>query len=163
MNKIVLREKMERAFVDVQGFKNNSNKFILKEIAVLTNNSSFHDVIRSPFSIEHLNAKQKKQTKWLTNNYHGIDWNDGTLSMTKLRKIIEPMLHQKVIFVNGSEKIQWIRFILGDKKNRIKILDLNCVNQTRKYKNKRICKKHSIENFCCALENVIVLAEYFIC
>lgn len=152
---------MERAFVDVQGFKDNSNRFILKEIAVLTSNSSFHDVIRSPFSIEHLNEKRRRQTEWITNNYHGIKWSDGTMSMTELRKIIKPMLHHKIIFVKGAEKVQWLRFILEDKKKRIMIVNLDCVRFIEnKYEN--ICKKHLNENMCCALQNVLVLVEFFI-
>lgn len=160
---------MECAYIDVQGFKDNSNKFILKEIAVLTRNSSFHDVIKSPFSINRLNDVHKREVNWLTKNYHGIKWNDGKITINELRKIIKPMLHQKTIYVKGEEKIDWIRFILNDKTKSIDIVNLECIGCSVKlHKFKQL--KDSLRNLCnihssqynCALKNVLILCEWYL-
>lgn len=160
---------MTYAFADIQGFKDNSNEFILKEIAVITTNSSFHDVIKSPYSIEILDKGHKRDAEWLTGHYHGIKWDDGTTSMTKLRQIIKPMLRQKIIYVKGEEKVGWMRLILGDKRNRIQIINLECMGccvkphefdaLTDSYKN--ICKRHP-KHYHCALRNVLKICKWYL-
>lgn len=174
---------MERrvAFVDMQGFKDNSNRFVLKEIAVVTSNASFHDVIKSPFAFRHLNKKRTREAKWLTKNHHGIHWNAGTMSMTQLRTIIRPMLHRKVIYVKGIEKVQWIRFILNYDNNNngnddnesksINIVNLDSIDalaaaaggctslkqpiKIRFVGYENMCKNHPNDQFHCALKNVL--------
>lgn len=56
--------KTNYAFVDFQGFKDNFNRFIVKEFAMKTKNIKFHDIIKSPINVT-LNEKYRKQTKWL--------------------------------------------------------------------------------------------------
>lgn len=157
------------AFVDIQGFKVKSNIFILKEIAVLTKNSSFHDIIKSPFSYESLNIRDKKQIKWLTRNYHGFSWKAGSISMEELRRIIKPMLKdEKNIYVKGGEKVQWLHFILDCKKMPLNIINIESIGCEMKMNQgigkeiyTDICKKHP-NHFHCALKNVLELSEWYL-
>lgn len=161
------------AIVDLQGFKNNSNKFIVKEIAILTKNIKFHDIIKPPSPISELDYTHQKQVKWLTRNYHGIEWNDGFTTFRELQSTIEHILNGKIIYVKGAEKIIWLRRILGNKRNTFEIVDLeskNCSISLHK-KNKssthmkfHICSKHkALQNnsFCwCALQHVLILRNW---
>lgn len=81
------QKKMETnyAFIDFQGFKDNLNRFIVKEFALLTKNLKFHDIIKSPAII--LDEKHEKQAKWLTKNYHGLEWRCGHISLSELLNI----------------------------------------------------------------------------
>lgn len=98
------------AFIDFQGFKSNSNYFIIKEFALITKNKKFHDIIKSPANIT-LDEQHQKQTKWLTENYHGLNWNSGNISLTKLRNTIQPVLWKKIVYLKGEEKIKWFKHI----------------------------------------------------
>lgn len=51
---------MDFAIVDMQEFKDNYNGFIVKEIVVLTKNIKFYDIIKSPYDIDRLSDKSRK-------------------------------------------------------------------------------------------------------
>lgn len=54
---------MEWVLVDIQGFKDNTNRFIVKEICVYTKNLQFHDIIKSPAKIEqNLDRKHRRES-----------------------------------------------------------------------------------------------------
>lgn len=157
------------AFIDVQGFKIKSNTFIVKEIAVITHNSTFHDVIKSPFPFKNLDDEDKKQAVWLTKNYHGFNWNSGSISMTELRRILISIFKKTdKIYVKGQEKVQWLHSILDCKtfsSNIINIEQIGCEIKLKKnirneiYAN--VCKKHS-NHFHCALRNVLDLSDWYL-
>lgn len=166
-------------FIDLQGFKDNSNRFIVKEFALLTNNLKFHDIIKSPAII--LDEKHEKQAKWLTENYHGLNWCCGNISLSELRNIIQPILLNKTVYLKGQEKVKWLQYILGfNKKNnttaKVNIISLetnNCLislhkGDTNHQKKYHVCKNHrSNKNeknpIChCAMKNVLILNDWYI-
>lgn len=173
------------AFVDFQGFKNNSNGFIVKEIALVTRNLQLHDIIKSPYALCTLDEDHRKQVNWLTKNYHGLGWNDGYITLNELRKTILPILRQKTVFVKGTGKIKWLEYILECNMATInrKICqifnleesEIECsISLHKKNVNNyndggyHICKHHRhLQNMnnrkCqCALENVLVLKDWYI-
>lgn len=67
-------KKMNWAIVDVQGFKDNNNRFIVKEFYLETKNLIFHDIIKSPNGLKRkLNRKRKNDIKWLIHT--ALSWN----------------------------------------------------------------------------------------
>lgn len=167
------------AFIDFQGFKDNSNRFIVKEFALITKNIIFHDTIKSPPNIT-LDESHERQAKWLTENYHGLEWTCGQISFTKLRNTIQPILQNKTVFLKGFEKVEWLQYILGinNKKNvakRINIVDLESLNcsislhkkdidkQNKFYacENHRSIKHKKNEMRHCAMENVLILTDWY--
>jgi len=77
--------------IDVQGFFDNINNFILKEIGIvlekdLNLNNSF--LIEPPYDFTLLNAKSGKTAIWLTNTHHKIFWNDREISFPQTRKYL---------------------------------------------------------------------------
>lgn len=165
----------EYAFVDVQGFKSNLNKFVVKEIAIKTRNTTFHDVVKSmPTTFSDLDAAHKKQVKWLTYNFHGLKWDWGFITLKELRLRIQPVLSGKTIYVKGENKIKWLEQILGFKWVICKIVDVesfNCalsldVNKNCTHHNKfQVCDQHTAmknKMKChCALKNVLILEDWF--
>lgn len=164
--------KTNQAFVDFQGFKDNSNRFIVKEFALITKNIKFHDIIKSPAAIT-LDEGHQKQAKWLRENYHGIDWDSGNICLTELRKTIHPLLTNKVVYLKGAEKVKWYQHIIGPNNTNNQIINMESIgctinlNETdirNKYfacnnhpylKNKKNPKCH------CAIENVLILNDWF--
>lgn len=162
------------AFVDLQGFKSNTNRFVVKEIAILTRNITFHDIIKStPTTFSELDTAHKKQVKWLTYNFHGLKWDRGSITLQDLRKKIVSILNGKVAYVKGENKLKWLQQILGFNIRICQIVDiepLNCalslsINNGSTYHKFQICKEHIAINHgkrChCALKNVLVLDNWF--
>lgn len=162
------------AFVDIQGFKSNTNRFVVKEIAIVTRNTTFHDIIKStPSSFSELDEAHKKQVKWLTYNFHGLKWNWGSITLQELRKKIEQILNGKVAYVKGENKIKWLQQIFGFNCRLCQIVDiepLNCalslsLNNGSTYEKFQICKEHIAvkhgKRCHCALKNVHILENWF--
>jgi len=72
--------------IGVQGFFDNNNNFILKEIGIVFQdpnlNSSF--LIEPPYDFTLLNSKSRKTEIWLTNTHHNIF---GTMEKTVFHKL----------------------------------------------------------------------------
>lgn len=185
---------MDFAIVDLQGFKDNENNFIVKEFALFTKNIQFHDIIKSSSScaFETLNYSSKQSVEWLKNFYHGLDWNDGYITVDELRKTVAPILKNKLIYVKGLEKIEWLHQLMdNESSSKTKLLivnaeDLGCdLNfNTRRNKKKNMdnmndyaagqqqqsttsvtCSKHRKMNqkkICCALQNAINLKLWYL-
>lgn len=158
---------MDFIIVDLQGFKDNDNRFIVKEFSLRSRNMKFHDIIKSPVKIK-LNAKQKAPVKWLTRNFHGIDWDDGFITLKELRNILGIYLDNLKIFVKGEEKISWIKQIMKND-------NLSCANleafgcdinlSNLRCKHDFVCRNHSHitpgKLPQCALANVSVLKKWY--
>lgn len=93
--------KTNYAVVDFQGFKDNFDRFVVKEFAMITKNMKFHDIITSPTNVT-LDEEHLKQAKWLTENYHGLGWESGYIGLKELRNTLQPILNGKVIYVKGN-------------------------------------------------------------
>lgn len=133
-------------FVDVQGFKDNNNNFILKEFAMVPeiynpmydSDLSMHYIIKSPYSLNRLPQKNINNINWVTQNYHGLDWNCGTIKLYTLKNIIyEKLLNilgQICWKVKGDEKQTWLNnFLATIYNNRNFIFAQNVENDLSQY------------------------------
>lgn len=160
---------MEWILVDVQGFKDNTNRFIVKEISVETKNLQFHDIIKSPAIVQkNLDKKHRRESKWLTENYHGFSWEDGYITLNELRQTLYPIFNNNnaQIFVKGEEKTKWIKAIMGNDELKCKNVENEDFNVLPEEKAKCwACFKHKhitdTSKIHCALENVKVLKKWF--
>lgn len=148
--------------VDLQGFKDYQNQFILKEFAILINGYSQIFLVKPPYAFTKLTKEERKRVQWLEND-RGIYWSEGFIDYREFKQVIKPYLNKKKILVKGLEKIKWIKNFhenceiidmgengcpnfakLCDEYEKSKNLNLNCVY----HKNK------------CALKNVICLEKW---
>lgn len=65
------------AAVEFQGFKDNHNRFIVKELAVVSKYLKSQIIFQAPFSKSLLNSKMTRTANWLSSSFHNIDWSDG--------------------------------------------------------------------------------------
>lgn len=159
----------EIAFVDIQGFKDIDNNFILKEVFIHTvaENTNYHAIIESPFQFHRLNQIERRQIQWITNNHHGICWDAGGIALTQFLDDMKSVVKEKVVICKGDEKLKWLQIFFEriSIKKYINCEDLNCnfkLSQIRNhfdacYYHKKI-KKH---NFICALKTVMKLREWY--
>lgn len=151
--------------IDVQGFK-HANKFILKEIYIITDNKKFHAIIKSPFEYKQTNPKFRQEINWVTNNYHGIKWNDGNISLSSFLKSVKTALKGKVVLCKGCEKMKWIEQIfsgiISDCQNlenegcNVKLHE--CVKNDTNF----TCTFHHNMTVHCAMRNVDFLKNWVI-
>ncbi|XP_043485172.1 epsin-2-like [Leptopilina heterotoma] len=90
--------------VDIQCFKRPYNEFVIKELAILPLQQDAHPLVylfEPPYAWSRLPARYKCENRWLTNNYHGIDWAAGDVCYEELQPIIKEVL----IGSSGSSKM----------------------------------------------------------
>jgi len=96
----------DTVLIDVQGFFDNYNNFILKKIGTVFQkdphlNKSF--LIEPPYDFTLLNTIPRKTAIWLTNTHHNIFWNDGEKCFPQNRKYLRTITNEKEIICKGVE------------------------------------------------------------
>lgn len=155
---------MECAFVDLQGFLFDNNRFHVKEICILTKNIKFHEFVKPPIPFSELTAFYKKQADWLEESYHGLNWNAGYITSQEVRNTVLPILKGKIVFLKGANKVKWMKQILGDSFIIcINIEEIGCDFKLSEQKtcNQTACAKHKHAHSCCARNNVSLLKKWF--
>lgn len=99
--------------VDVQGFKDCKNNFIIKEFALATTEYTQTYLIKPPYTYSKLTSEERKQVNWIERN-RGIYWREGYIDYHEFKRIIKPILAKKQVFVKGLEKVKWIKEICDD-------------------------------------------------
>jgi len=104
--------------INVQGFFDNNNNFILKEIWIVFEknpnlNNSF--LIEPPYDFNLLNTKSRKTAIWLANTHHKIFWNDGENSFPQTGKYLRTIKSGKQIICKGVEKKRFLQKFLGSR------------------------------------------------
>lgn len=94
--------------VDLQGFKDANNNFIVKEFAIWFNGNTQTFIIKPPFPYNNLSAEEKKRVRWLENN-RGLFWSEGFIDYREFKRTVIPYLSNKKIFTKGIEKVKWIQ------------------------------------------------------
>lgn len=149
------------ALVDVQGFKTDENKFIVKEISVVYNDQLQHLLILPPCPIHNLSPFDRKQVWWIEKN-RKICWNEGFIPYTSYLNHVQEFLTDKMIYCKGVEKANWIKSIL-DHNDVINLEDMGCPKLLSLYEEFRSesdvfnCIYHPS---ICALKNVTCLKKW---
>lgn len=98
-------------FVDIQGFKTYRERFICKEICLVSDNDFYHAIIKSPYPFEKLSSSHKRQANWLTKHFHGLTYDCGNVHIIEVIQDIYPKLMRKTVVVKGVEKVKWIKYM----------------------------------------------------
>lgn len=144
---------MDWGIVDVQGFKDINNRFIVKEFYLETRNMTFHDIVKSPVELKRiLNRRQRNSIDWLTHQYHGIHWNDGFIELSELRNILWNYLDKLRLFVKGKEKILWLKQIMKND-------NLSCVNFEEFDNNISLRNAEKKKDFICCINHAHIKSK----
>nr|CAI5852105.1 unnamed protein product [Callosobruchus analis] len=110
-----------------------------------------------------LNITVQKHMKWLSYNYHGLEWSHQKdfLYYEQLSDFIKNVVKNEIVFVKGVEKKIWLtRFTTNQ---IIDLHDEGCPNLTKLkviYKSVH-CNQHIFRHLNCALENVTLLYNWY--
>lgn len=112
---------VKRCVIDFQGFRNNADKFIIKELSIYDVSTGVvnYFVFKPPFPFRCLNRKTSKTNDWLSSKFHYISWYEGFTAYKELNNILHHYCQQyEVIYTPGSEKVQFFqRYAPGRVKN----------------------------------------------
>lgn len=147
--------------VDLQGFKDLKNNFIIKELSIATKYYTQTFLIKAPYSFKTLSTEEKKQVRWLENN-RGLNWQEGFIDYREFRRVIIPYLNGKQVLTKGMEKIVWIQELCNDCEI-IELGEKGCPNLFKLYEN--YCENNQVFNCIyhkkmCALNNVLCLKKW---
>lgn len=149
--------------IDVQGFKIHNNKFILKEIAVLLNDSEYiRFLLKSPFHYSQLTRQEKTQVQWLQLNHHGLRWEDGSIKYKSAKNFILNHVNcGNIVYVKGIEKKKWVSAFIDYKTKVVNIeadgYSENFEELKQIYASREKCLTHT---GICAVENVFLINSY---
>lgn len=148
--------------VDVQGFKSESNEFILKEIAIIHQNTIQVFLIKPPYPFYDLTKMERRQVSWIERNRR-IFWKEGYIPYYCYKNLITPLLENKNIYTKGQEKVKWIEKEVSNCKV-FNLEDIQCPNISKLYSDYCNCSEilscpyHSTY---CALKNVTCLRKWY--
>lgn len=102
----------KKCVVEFQAFRNNQDKFIIKELAFfdITTNVVNYFLFKPPFPFKNLNRKSFRTNVWLMKHLHHITWDEGFTQYKELDNIMHHYCQQyDEIYTTGDEKSKWIR------------------------------------------------------
>lgn len=139
--------------VDFQGFKSLDNKFIVKELAIVSvdgGNGFLYYLFKPPQPFCSLPDEMKKRVTYLTNYVHGLEWDIGDVDFDScITFIIDNLkLSAKIIFVKGSERVNYIRNLLN---NYVEVVDLDNFTYNTILYGESECSNHRSHCGRCAL------------
>ena len=159
---------MMEYIVDMQGFQQPINEFVVKEIAIMDTKSNFYvsHVFEPPCTWESLPPKYKCTNNWLTRNYHNLTWNQGYFPYNELKHALKSMLHNaSCIYVKGSEKKMFLNKLLNNKFYIINVNDVHCPSLKNLSTDVILKCPHHFNfdsKYQCALKNVQLLKSWIV-
>lgn len=100
--------KAEAAIVEFHGFKDNHNRFVVKEFAIVSKYFQTHFIFNAPYSESLLNSKMLSTARWLTCNFHFMKWNDEGIPYNEelIKVLCSPF---SVLYTKGGEKVKFLK------------------------------------------------------
>lgn len=95
------------AVVEFHGFKDNRNRFIVKELAIVTEGYCCQLMFKSPYPKHKLNSKMIGTANWLERFCHKISWSTGGVTFSK-RIIIDLLKPFRTVYTKGLEKKKFL-------------------------------------------------------
>lgn len=158
-------------FIDLQGFQGSNNKFIPKEICILTSEIEFHNIIKSPCQYYQLPSACKRSANFLSQSYHGLEFNHGELPLTEFLTRVLPHIERKICVLRGDRKILWLQQIFNGFNNSIQFLNIDSLRLDFEFREeklhdiRRICPHHeqiASEMICrCSLSQAKQMQQFF--
>lgn len=143
-------------FIDLQFIQTESG-YILKELAIIDKEMRLsHYIIKPPFKYSRLTDWERKQLRWLQQNYSSLNWDSGNFAYNSIGKILARELRYSTeIYVKGYEKKIWLKKY-GI--SAVNIEDLGYKFQLRKLEGDILCRCHTD---VCAMRNVFHIIKWF--
>ena len=154
--------------LDFQGFKNENNEFIVKELAITSTDAQIYELhlFLPPCHLNQLTKSVRKQVHWIEKHLHGLYWSSGFKEYCKIKDIFKQIEIKGNVYVKGLEKVAFISKLLSDFDVKvINLEDLGCprlsiLKQQTHLNSFKPCNfNHSPHN--CAYINIHILLQWW--
>ena len=159
--------------VDLQGFKQPVNDYVLKELALVAVEP--HDaeptvlLFKPPYSWKRLTNKYKSENEWLKRRYHGLQWDSGDHEYVDIANVLRRNLPKASrIIVNNEIKKKWLeRFVdMSVLPTTVEILNIQDISYAigNLPKTTTVCPHHNAASgrkINCALHNVKYMKQFY--
>jgi len=155
------------AIVDIVAFLSPKAKFIVKELTIVdiqTGSVSWF-LFKPPCAAKDTAASSLRENIWLTNNFHGLQWEEGDVPYHKLNDILSTYLNSyTTVYMKGEEKKDFIQ-----KKIRARVIDMKQIGcpPLRKpdfwsLSTRYTCMRHRDTQFVCSRDQALKLYSWYI-
>lgn len=154
--------------LDFQGFKNENNEFVVKELAIVSTNGLIYELqlFLPPCDLNQLPQNVQKQVHWLETHLHGLYWAAGFKEYSQLKDVFKNIDISGTVYVKGEEKKIFIAQLLSNfKVNVVNLEDHGCpslqlLKQTIQMRDLKPCLfNHPTSN--CAYLNAHILLQWW--
>ena len=99
---------MAVAVVEFHAFYDNYDKFVVKELAIVSDHYRTHIVFKPPYDRSILGSKSQRTARWVTRHLHRIGWEEGgvTYDTGLIRNLCRPF---SALYTNGLDKARFLR------------------------------------------------------
>lgn len=99
---------MGGAVVEFHAFKDNEQRFIVKELAIVSAHAQYQIIFNPPYCLCKLNEKMRKSVRWLSRHYHHIGWDYSGIPYNEdlIRTFVKSF---PVIYSKGLEKVNFLQ------------------------------------------------------
>ena len=133
--------------LDFEGFRSKKSGFIIKELAVSTEN--YNDIISflPPKSFNILCSSEQRSFLWVSKFLHGLSWETGEYPYHYLQQIFQSIVLRfpfSDFYAKGLEKTESLRQLL--QRNVINLETLFCpkIEHLKLYRETPVCKLHAL-------------------
>ena len=137
----------------MQGSKQSTNDYVLKELAILPLEKDSETLVflfQESYNWRRLTDRHKSENTWLERLYHGLSWKSGEIPYVNIGKILRECLHGATkVFIRGRIRKEWLKRL---KFNVIDIYKLGYSLTEQSKKIVTICINHNgcYKNNLCA-------------
>lgn len=155
--------------IDIQGFRNGNKKFVPKEVAVVALQSRVigHWIVKPSSKFKDLPFDVKNSNNYCTLNIHGIEWNDGEITLQKLESLLSAVVSNSTrIYACGSEKTLYIESVTSRQIINLEVSEVPSYAELGKqFPDVMVCFAHSFAKFkdkkeFCALHRAYLLRKW---
>lgn len=148
----------ELIVVEFQGFKDNNNSYVVKELALgaLSPYWTRRYLFKPPYEFDELDRKVQISNNWCSRNLHGLRWEEGDLDYSSLESLLKSETElYGLIVTKGAEKKRFLESLLG--KNVIDMDVILPLRLSRLSDPKTKCNHIGL----CAVKNVEKLLDWW--
>lgn len=99
------------AFVDVQGFEAQRERFICKEICVISDERVYHAIVKPSFYFKYLSEVDRKNAIESCQNDHRLTFDCGDTHINEATGKAFMMILNRKVLVNKVKKSKWLQYI----------------------------------------------------
>lgn len=145
--------------VEFQGFRDDNNKYIVKELYIISGGATEAWLFQPPYEVDTLSAERRKSNRWSSRHLHGFDWEEGSTPYEFLEWLIQDRCRDKTVVTKGLEKTQFLESIL---KSSVFNLDSVLFTKFENLPEPNIECSYEHRDFNCAKKNAFKLLQWLL-